>query len=349
MNAHRAAGWVGALVFVSGAGSVGCAGGGVDTANDVQQDVPEAGADPTPDPAVDEAGAPATCEGGACNIFNEGGTPLPAVCGDGICENGETCEACPVDCGECPACGLAPSCSNGASLPAALSTISSFNCTDTDGGSPTCGSGVDGGPAIQDTNCLAPQLKIGIADVRIVLNGVDDTLNMFCTVEAGDGHTSELIITPELMDLPDHAAPQPLSTGQGTFWGQDTGTPKLSQFPITINYQCFEVDDNSTWENILGAISMAAGTLASVPGNPYGWAFGTASAGAAAGQAAVSGGDGTSPRLNYQQTIDPSSFLELTNGKKWTVEQAGNTDGYRWDYALDIQAWGCSNSRMSTR
>jgi len=214
-----------------------------------------------------------------------------------------------------------------------------------DGGAPSCGVGVDAGPPIQDTNCLAPQLKIGLQGVSVVLNGVSSSLTMFCIVQANDGHSSELIITPQLSGIPDHGPQVLVPSSEGTFWGQSTGSPVLSQFPITINYQCFEVDSNSTWEAVLGAISQAAGSIAGISGNPYGWAFGIASAAAAAAEAGLMASDGASMRLDYQQTIDPSSFLEMTNGKTWTVEQSGNNNGYNWDWILDIQSWGCSGAR----
>jgi len=166
-------------------------------------------------------------------------------------------------------------------------------------------------------------------------------------IGSDDGHTSELILTPEQMGIGDNAAPILVPTAQGTFWGQDTGAPRLSQYPLTLNYQCFEVDSNTTWESVLGAIAKAAGMLASVPGNPYGWVFGIASAGASAAQAGLAAGNGAYLRLNYQQTIDPSAFLEMTNGKTWTIEQSGQANGHTWDYALDIQSWGCSESRTS--
>jgi hypothetical protein len=286
---------------------------------------------------------------GACNCtLPDSGYMGPQVCGDGICSGTENCETCPVDCEQCASCSLAPTCTNGASLPASFSPLSAFDCTDTDGGSPRCGVGIDAGPSIQDTDCLAPQLKIGLADIRVILNGVGGSLTMFCMVGSDDGHSSELIITPEQTGIADHAAPILLPAAQATFWGQDTGSPKLSQFPLTLNYQCFEVDTPSAWQSVLGAIAGEAGSLASVPGNPYGWAFGAAAAGAAAAQAGLAAGNGTSMRLNYQQTIDPSSFLELTNGKTWTVEQSGNANGYNWDWALDVQSWGCSAARPSS-
>jgi hypothetical protein len=283
---------------------------------------------------------------GACDcVAIEAGSDGPAVCGDGVCNGSENCETCPVDCGQCQACSLAPSCTNGASLPTQLTPLPSLDCADTDGGVPRCGVGVDGGPPIQSTDCLAPQLKIGLADIRVVLNGVGGSLDMFCMISADDGHTSELVITTEQMGIGDHASAILVPTSQGTFWGQSVGTPKLSQFPLTINYQCYEVDSPSAWQSALGAISQTAGMVAMAPGNPYGWIFGAAAAGAAAAQAGLAAGNGISLRLNYQQTIDPSSFLEMTNGSTWSVEQSGQANGHNWDWALDMQSWGCSAQR----
>lgn len=51
----------------------------------------------------------------------------PAVCGDGKCDTGETCKTCAQDCGPCPTCAAAPSCSTGANAPNQLKTESSLN------------------------------------------------------------------------------------------------------------------------------------------------------------------------------------------------------------------------------
>src|ERR1700722_3464433 len=131
----------------------------------------------------------------------------PQVCGDGICSGSENCETCPVDCGMCTVYPLAPWCSNGASLPATFTPLSNLDCADTDGGSPSCGVGADAGPPIQATDCLAPQLKIGLADIAVPLNGVSGSLTMFCIIQANDGHSSELIITPQFSGIPDHGPP----------------------------------------------------------------------------------------------------------------------------------------------
>src|SRR5262245_9151434 len=71
---------------------------------------------------------PGLCDGGDCadtgtgghnttGSFEAGPPPAPS-CGDGICSNDvESCRTCPRDCGECPACNLAPSCSNALGIP----------------------------------------------------------------------------------------------------------------------------------------------------------------------------------------------------------------------------------------
>jgi len=53
--------------------------------------------------------------------------PTPAVCGNGTCDTGETCKTCPQDCGPCPTCAGAPSCSTGANAPSQLKTESSLD------------------------------------------------------------------------------------------------------------------------------------------------------------------------------------------------------------------------------
>src|ERR1700747_201643 len=53
-----------------------------------------------------EAGSPGTI-----------GTPGAGSCGDGACNSGESCTSCALDCGQCPACLLAPSCSNALGIP----------------------------------------------------------------------------------------------------------------------------------------------------------------------------------------------------------------------------------------
>ena len=49
--------------------------------------------------------------------FLECACDTKAVCGDGTCDAEETCKDCPSDCGACPVCAEARSCTTGASAP----------------------------------------------------------------------------------------------------------------------------------------------------------------------------------------------------------------------------------------
>lgn len=53
--------------------------------------------------------------------------PKPAVCGDGTCDPSETCKDCPSDCGACPVCAEARSCTSGAAAPGQLKSTPSLD------------------------------------------------------------------------------------------------------------------------------------------------------------------------------------------------------------------------------
>src|SRR5689334_21266323 len=50
---------------------------------------------------------------------------VPPRCGDNQCNGTETCESCPQDCGRCPRCSLAPSCTGAVSVPSASMALTS--------------------------------------------------------------------------------------------------------------------------------------------------------------------------------------------------------------------------------
>src|SRR5687767_1785446 len=56
-------------------------------------------------------------------VMSETGEPdlgaALAVCGDDVCSTGETCMSCHDDCGDCPACAAAPSCTDAVGVPSA--------------------------------------------------------------------------------------------------------------------------------------------------------------------------------------------------------------------------------------
>jgi hypothetical protein len=159
------------------------------------------------------------------------------------------------------------------------------------------------------------------------------------------------------MNLQDNNPPLALSPAAGTFWGEAVNGVKLSQFNITITYQCFMVSTPGALQKALSAIAGVAGAAAAIPGDPYGWALGVGGAAAAAAAAAVATGSGATPLLNVQQTIDSSALLQLTNGYTWVIDQTGSTkiDGdcnllssCQWNWELDIEAWGCAAPKGMT-
>jgi hypothetical protein len=298
---------------------------------------------------------------GACvdcsNAFDagsgSGGSDAAPMCGDNVCNGTETCVNCPADCGDCPACALAPSCTGASSVPSSPMALASFN----NDGQTMYTSGVGLGPPIAGSGCSDPLLKMRVSQVLVHKNGAPGSLEMFCLVQADDGQSSQLMLTPDYMNLSDNNPPLILSPAAGTFWGQAVNGIKLSQFNITVTYQCFMVLTPGALQSALTAISQFAGAAAGIPGNPYGWAFGLGGAAAAAGAALAAVGSGATPLLNVQQTIDQSALLPLTNGDTWAIEQTGSTkaDGdcgffssCDWDWELDVEAWGCAAPKGQT-
>jgi hypothetical protein len=282
-----------------------------------------------------------------------GGSDAAPMCGDNECNGTENCVNCPADCGECPACSLAPSCTGASSVPSSPEALASFN----NNGQTMYTSGVGLGMPPGSTDCSDPLLKMRVSQVVIHKNGDPGSLHLFCLVQADDGQSSQLMLTPDWMNISDNNPPLILSPAQGTFWGEATNGIKLSQFNITVTYQCFMELQPSALQNALMAISQFAGAAAAIPGNPYGWAFGVGGAAAAAAAAAAATGSGATPLLNVQQTIDQSSLLTLTNGRTWVIEQTGSTtaDGQcgffgscDWDWELDVEAWGCAAPKGQT-
>jgi hypothetical protein len=299
----------------------------------------------------------------SCICPNDGGMDAPyngpQVCGDNICSGTESCVNCPADCGMCPMCSYAPSCTGVASVPSSPTALPSFNNngqTMYKSPAPIADGGTFGDPNALNV-CSYPLLKMRVSDIVVHKNGSPNGLEMFCMVQADDGQSSTLMLSPDYMNLMDNSAPQNLAPAQGTFWGEASsadGGPigaKLSQFNITVTYQCFMVLQPGVLQKVLGAVAGYSGMIAGIPGNPYGWAFGAAGAAAAAGAALAQVGSGVSMLFNVQQIIDQSALLKLTNGYTWVIEQKGSTkdDGdcglfgsCDWDWELDVEAWGCA-------
>lgn len=282
----------------------------------------------------------------------------PAVCGDGVCAKGETCKACPTDCGECPVCNLAPSCSNGAALPAQTAKVD-FGALSTPKAAPQ----TDGGAPIPN-DCSASQLRLRVSRVEVGHQGKEvwlptGTLNgpaqsYYCIVQASDGAvvagdagsngTIEVALTKPTAQIPDFGGAD-FGPADSLFWGQ-TG-PRLTQTNLTVTYSCFQQKDStaSTWQNVLQAGAMAAGGLANA--GPYGWAFGLGAVGlqVAAAAAAAAAQQGDWHMFDVTHTIDRSWLLDLTNGRTWSFTQSGGDSAfhYPWSLTVYVESWGCAD------
>ncbi len=64
-----------------------------------------------------------TCDCSTGTAGGGGGDP----CGDGICDDGEDCHTCKLDCGSCDPCDIAPSCDNAQIAPVDLSHMEQFD------------------------------------------------------------------------------------------------------------------------------------------------------------------------------------------------------------------------------
>ncbi len=273
----------------------------------------------------------------------------PAVCGDYRCDTkkGETCEDCPLDCGECPSCDLAPTCTGAFSVPIEFTPLPEFD----NAGQTNYGSGVGMGVPPEETTCSAPRLKIQLSRVIAHKDGLSFAgsggFKVFCVLEANDGQDMELILT-EQMDLEGDGKSHEIKPTSGIFWGQGTSTVKRSQFNLTLNYNCYRDKDGDVWADVLKGISDAAGAGAGIPGNPYGWAFGLGSVAAAAAEAAIQKA-GLTNVLSVEQRIAKESLLMLTEGRTWSIREKGKFDSgwgsEKSDVELVIRAWGCSTPR----
>ncbi|MFT3773436.1 MAG: hypothetical protein QM820_49300 [Minicystis sp.] len=287
-----------------------------------------------------------------------------SVCGDDICGPGETCVTCPNDCGQCPACNAAPSCSQGLALPSQPKTLSfdelSAPIAEADAGVP------DGGfPSPAD--CSGAQLRLRISRLEVghqgkqvwlptgTLDGAPQTY--YCLVQASDGAivsapdagpngTVEVALTKATAAIPDNGGAD-FGPADSIFWGQ--AGPRLTQNNLTITYSCFQQKDpgSDSWSTVLDAGAAAAGSLAGA--GPYGWAFGLGSVALATVSAAVSAAQqqGDWHMFDVTHTIDKSWLLQLTNGHVWSFTQGGGEAAfdYPWRITVYVESWGCANAK----
>jgi hypothetical protein len=280
--------------------------------------------------------------------------PVPeagaSTCGDMVCSAGETCENCSIDCGQCPSCPLAPSCSEAVGLPANPTPRLDLDIgEDVDAGSeagiPSALPGTDG--------CQEAQLSLRIAQITAHSGGGQ----IYCIISSTDGVASDAALTQKTKDLGDGES-YSFDPTSSIFWGgtggEDGGGSETAfattSNNLTITYNCFLVVDNSGWTAALSALSGAAQQAGGVAG-PYGWVFGAGSAAASAAAAAVNAASGDDLKLNAQQTIPKSELLDLTNGRVWNVRQSGGSELLfdAWDWELQIESWGCAAGAIPTK
>ena len=267
------------------------------------------------------------------------GDPDEAVCGDLHCQEPETCVECATDCGQCPTCDLAPTCTGAPAVPTESTRLEEFD----NEGEPLYVCGIGLGPPVHETDCLDAQLRIRLRQIRIHRTGTLAGLNLFCLITASDGFSSELFITPRMTGVGDDHPPLLFDPLVSAFWGQQGLKPTTSN--LTITYQCSQSTDNAQYQAMLEDVADVAVDAGGVAG-PYGWAFGVGSI-AATIAAGVLGPGGDSIWLNVQQTVDADAFLELTNGRIWEIQQQGDGTTFLedWDWTLEIEAWGCADAR----
>lgn len=293
---------------------------------------------------------PCTCLGGAtgtevcssrgswsgcsCDLPDAG----PGVCGDFVCNPGEDCTSCPDDCGACPSCDYAPSCTDAVGVP--TSPMAEGNLNDP-GGGPWMG---DYGGVQMPAQCGPAKLRMRITQIHANRLDGDPT---YCIVQASDGIQSGVAITGKSGKLSDGDT-YFFDPSVGIFWGQKDLT--LTKNNLTITYNCIVVK-NDKW----GAVLMAAGAAAGMAGQfggAYGWAFGLGDIGLQAAGAALAASSGDDNWFNAQQVIDKNELLDLTNGKTWTIQRKGSSCGgfigigtHDCDLSITVESWGCADAK----
>lgn len=305
---------------------------------------------------------PGSGGGGGVTFPISDAAPPKGVCGNFTCEMDETCETCPTDCGQCPACNAAPSCSVGVALPSQPGTLSFAELSAPVAGAMT---GVPDGGFPPSVDCGGAQLRMRISRIEVdhqgkqvwlptgTLDGSPQTY--YCLVQAsegavvsspdaGDNGTIEVALTKPTASIPDHGGVD-FGPADSIFWGQ--AGPRLTQNNLTITYSCFQQADpgGNSWAAVLAAAGMAAGSVAGA--GPYGWAFGVADVAlqTAAAAIAASQQQGDWHMFDVTHTIDKSWLIPLTNGYVWSFKQGGGEQAfqYPWGMTVYVESWGCAD------
>ena len=273
--------------------------------------------------------------------------PVEVRCGDLICADGaEDCETCPLDCGQCPTCDMAPTCTGALAVPTSTETLA--ECSNYQGDEPRVNyaCGADLGVAPGETTCADPQLRLRIREITIDRGNTDVRRQLFCVITAEDGTHSELLLTPPREVLGGGRETHiNLRPSEGILWGQ--GDLYRSIANITITYNCYLASNVEQAQAILDDIAGRAGDVAE-HADGYGWVFGAVSViGTIIGSSLSAVAD--SPILDVQQTIDAGALLELTNGRSWEIRRRQGNFAIHGasDLRLTVESWGCADVRTT--
>lgn len=186
--------------------------------------------------------------------------------------------------------------------------------------------------------CGAPLFRVRLAQVTTVR--VHSTTNdqVYCAVTAESNAGDEVAVTPATSNLGKGDSYQ-YTIANGIVWGN--AGPRAPKGPLRLTYDCFEQDDPDGAKNLLEAIGTAAGSVGSIPGMPYGWAFGVGGA-VLSGVGTIIGQNKDDHIFNATQTIAAEDQLELTKGAYWTVSRGGDQTIGRWQWDLRMEIWGCA-------
>ena len=287
-------------------------------------------------------GAPGSqrCNGlGLFDVCACGDLPSPNAdasapyCGDGRCDEDESCRSCSQDCGECLKCGLAPSCSDAVGAPSKPAVRADLSQPPGDAGAPA--------PQAGGESCKDPELRLRIERITVHQGGGQ----IYCVVSATDGATSEAAVTGKTTKL-SNGESNYFDAASAIYWGQKELHRTTNNLTVTLN--CFVVKGDS-WAKVLGAMGDTAKDLGGTP-TPSGWAFGLGGVAANAAAAAVQAGAGDDLRFNAQQTIDKADLLDLTNGRTWSIRKGGGCGLFcEWDWEVHLQSWGCADAHDRPR
>lgn len=280
--------------------------------------------------------APATAEGDA----PDGAVVLPAPepidaaasCGNGTCDEGESCRTCAQDCGACAKCPSAPSCTDAIGVPSAPVLRSDLSQPPLDAGAPAS-------PPSSAAACLDPELRLRVERVQVHAGGGE----IYCVISATDGATSEAAITAKTKAL-GNGETNYFDATTALYWGQKDLHRTTNNLAVTFN--CFVVKSDS-WAKVLKAMGDTAADLGGTP-TPFGWAFGVGAVAANAAAAGVQAGAGDELRFNAQQVIDKKDLVDLTNGRYWSLRKGGGCGTFcKWDWEIFVQSWGCADAKSS--